>query len=95
MLAAPGAVAAVLAIVLVGKTLVAELTLRALGRPAAESRIVAASLAQVGEFSFILVALGLALGVLPAAAQDLIVAGALLSIALNPLALRWARRSSL
>ena len=94
LLSAPGSIVAVLAIVLVGKTLVAELTLRALGQSAADSRIVAASLAQIGEFSFILVALGLALGVLPAEAQDLIVAGALLSIALNPFALRWARRSA-
>ncbi len=46
---------------------------------------VSASLAQIGEFSFILVGLGLALGVLPPEAQSLVVAGALLSIALNPL----------
>ncbi|MCX8005388.1 MAG: sodium:proton antiporter, partial [Burkholderiaceae bacterium] len=44
-----------------------------------------ASLAQIGEFSFILVALGSNLGLLPAAAQSLIVAGALISMALNPL----------
>jgi CPA2 family monovalent cation:H+ antiporter-2 len=91
----PGRIAAVLAIVLIGKTVAAHLIVRAFGHPAGTARVVAASLAQIGEFSFILVALGLGLGVLPVEAQDLIVAGALLSIALNPLAFRWARRSSL
>ena len=46
---------------------------------------VGASLAQIGEFSFILAALGVSLGLLPAEAQSLILAGALISIALNPL----------
>jgi CPA2 family monovalent cation:H+ antiporter-2 len=46
---------------------------------------VSASLAQIGEFSFILAAMGVALGVLQPAAQSLILAGALLSITLNPL----------
>ncbi|MEX0590812.1 MAG: cyclic nucleotide-binding domain-containing protein, partial [Xanthobacteraceae bacterium] len=47
---------------------------------------VSASLAQVGEFSFILAGLGIALGLLPVEGKDLILAGALLSITLNPLA---------
>jgi CPA2 family monovalent cation:H+ antiporter-2 len=51
---------------------------------------VSAALAQVGEFSFILAALGNSLGVLPKDAQSLIVAGALLSISLNPWVLRAA-----
>jgi hypothetical protein len=46
---------------------------------------VSAALAQIGEFPFILVALGLSLRLLPPEAQSLIVAGALLSITLNPL----------
>jgi monovalent cation:H+ antiporter-2, CPA2 family len=49
---------------------------------------VAASLAQIGEFSFILAGLGLTLGLLPPEGQDLILAGAILSITLNPLAFR-------
>jgi len=49
---------------------------------------VSASLAQIGEFSFILVALGASLGVMPAEAQSLVVAGALISIALNPVVFR-------
>ena len=46
---------------------------------------VSASLAQIGEFSFILAALGVSLGLLPAEGQSLILAGAIISIALNPL----------
>jgi len=46
---------------------------------------VSASLAQIGEFSFILAALGISLGLLPAMGQNLILAGAIISIALNPL----------
>ena len=45
----------------------------------------AASLAQIGEFSFILAGLGVALGLLPAVGMSLVLAGALISIALNPL----------
>jgi monovalent cation:H+ antiporter-2, CPA2 family len=62
---------------------------------------VSASLAQIGEFSFILAALGFSLGVLPPEGQSLVVAGALLSISLNPLlfslvepARRWILRKS-
>src|SRR5690606_35629111 len=49
---------------------------------------VAASLAQIGEFSFILAALGLQLGVLPKQAYSLILAGALISISINPFMFR-------
>ena len=49
---------------------------------------VSASLAQIGEFSFILAELGTQLGVLPKEAQSLIIAGALISISLNPLVFR-------
>jgi K+:H+ antiporter len=49
---------------------------------------VAASLAQIGEFSFILAGLGLTLGLLPPEGQHLILVGALLSITVNPLAFR-------
>jgi CPA2 family monovalent cation:H+ antiporter-2 len=54
--------------------------------------VISASLAQVGEFSFILAALGLSLGLLPAEGQSLIVAAALLTISLNPLAFEAATR---
>ena len=54
---------------------------------------ISASLAQIGEFSFILAGLGLSLGLLPREGQSLVVAGALISIALNPVAFRIADRA--
>jgi CPA2 family monovalent cation:H+ antiporter-2 len=53
--------------------------------PAKSALLISASLAQIGEFSFILAALGLSLGLMPAEGQSLILAGAIISIALNPL----------
>ncbi|CAH1650611.1 cation:proton antiporter domain-containing protein [Chelatococcus asaccharovorans] len=82
----PLAVLAVLAIIMVGKSLAAMLIVLVLGYPLTTAVTVAASLAQVGEFSFILAGLGAALGLLPKEGSDLILAGALLSITLNPLA---------
>lgn len=88
----PLSVAAVLAIVLVGKSL-AALAITALFRlDRATSFTVAASLAQVGEFSFILAGLGVTLGALSRETHDLILAGALLSITLNPLTFALADR---
>lgn len=72
------------AIVLVGKTLAAFAVVLLLRYPVRTAAIVAASLAQVGEFSFILAGLGMALGLLPKEGNDLILAAALISIALNP-----------
>jgi CPA2 family monovalent cation:H+ antiporter-2 len=57
----------------------------ALRYPLNTALTVAASLAQIGEFSFILAGLGLSLGLLPAEGMSLVLAGALISIALNPL----------
>ena len=76
----------VVLIILLGKSLVAFGIVRAFGYPAKTALTVSASLAQIGEFSFILAGLGAALGVLPAEGRDLILASAILSIALNPLA---------
>jgi CPA2 family monovalent cation:H+ antiporter-2 len=67
------------------KSLVAFTIVLVFGYPATTALMVSASLAQIGEFSFILAGLGTSLGVLPSAGRDLIVAGALLSIAVNPL----------
>jgi len=77
-------VLATVAIVLVGKTLAAFAVGLLLHYPVRTAAIVAASLAQVGEFSFILAGLGMALGLLPKEGNDLILAAALISIALNP-----------
>jgi CPA2 family monovalent cation:H+ antiporter-2 len=88
VLDAPGLIAATLAVVLIGKPLVALLVVRILRYPTKVGLSVAIALAQIGEFSFILAALGLELGVLPAPAMQTIVAVAIISIMLNPLLYR-------
>jgi len=74
-----------LGVILVGKSVAAIGVVLLLRYPIRTAVIVAASLAQVGEFSFILAGLGMSLGLLPKEGHDLILAGALISIALNPL----------
>jgi CPA2 family monovalent cation:H+ antiporter-2 len=76
---------ATLAIIVIGKPTVAFLLSRALGRSRGTSLVVGASLAQIGEFSFILASLGVGLGLLDGAARNLVVAAAILSIVINPL----------
>jgi len=92
----PLRVVIVLAIVMVGKSLAAYVIVRALRYDHSTALLVSGALAQIGEFSFILAGLGLSLDLLPAEGQSLILAGALLSITLNPLAFgltaRLARR---
>jgi monovalent cation:H+ antiporter-2, CPA2 family len=82
----PLAVLAVLLVIVVGKSVAAFLIVLAFRYPVHTALTVSASLAQIGEFSFILAGLGMSLGLLSEDARDLILAGALLSIALNPLA---------
>lgn len=89
---APLAVLAVLAIIVIGKSVAAFAIVVAFGYPVATALVVSASLAQIGEFSFILAGLGLSLGLLPAAGRDLILAGALFSITLNPFVFAAADR---
>jgi CPA2 family monovalent cation:H+ antiporter-2 len=81
----PLEVLGVVAIVLVGKSLAAFVLVLALRYPLNTAITVSASLAQIGEFSFILAALGMSLGLLPVLGQNLILAGAIISIAVNPL----------
>lgn len=76
---------AVLGIIVVGKSIAALLLVLLMRYPLSLALTVAASLAQIGEFSFILAGMGLQLGLISATAQNLILAGAILSIALNPL----------
>jgi CPA2 family monovalent cation:H+ antiporter-2 len=80
----PLRVLAVLAIVLIGKSLAAFGIVRVLGGSTRTALIVSAALAQIGEFSFILSGLGVKLDLVPAEELNLIVAGALLSITFNP-----------
>ncbi len=81
----------VVLVVMIGKSVAAAAIVLAFRHPLHRALIVSASLAQIGEFSFILAALGVSLGLLPTDAQTLIVAGALLSITLNPLAFSLAK----
>ncbi|CAN5842582.1 cation:proton antiporter [soil metagenome] len=76
------------AIIVFGKSLAAFLLVLAFRYPLNTALTVSASLAQIGEFSFILAGLGVSLGLLPVEGQSLILAGALISIALNPLVFR-------
>jgi CPA2 family monovalent cation:H+ antiporter-2 len=82
---APFRVLAVVAIIILGKSLAAMVLVLALRYPLNTALTVAASLAQIGEFSFILAGLGVSLGLLSGEGQSLVLAGALISIALNPL----------
>ncbi|GAB3770799.1 cation:proton antiporter [Ramlibacter monticola] len=84
----PLRVLAVLGVIVLGKSLAAAALVLLLRYPLHTALTVSASLAQIGEFSFILIGLGGSLGVVPPQAQSLVVAGALISIALNPLVFR-------
>jgi CPA2 family monovalent cation:H+ antiporter-2 len=86
----PLQVLAVVVIIVFGKSLVAFLLIRAFRYSLGVALTVAAGLAQIGEFSFILAGLGTTLGMLPSEGRDLILAGALLSITLNPILFRAA-----
>jgi CPA2 family monovalent cation:H+ antiporter-2 len=99
VLRAPLEVFGVLAVIVVGKSLAAFIIVVLFRHPIGTALTISASLAQIGEFSFILAALGVALGLMPPDARDLILAGALLSITINPLFFalqpgieRWMRR---
>jgi monovalent cation:H+ antiporter-2, CPA2 family len=88
----PLGVAVVVAIIVVGKG-AAALALTSLFRlPRSTGLFVAAALAQIGEFSFVLASMGAALGVLSPLSYNLILAGALFSIMLNPLTFKLAER---
>ncbi|HEX4869597.1 MAG TPA: YbaL family putative K(+) efflux transporter [Moraxellaceae bacterium] len=97
----PLRVLAVTLVIMIGKSLAAFVIVLLFRYPVGTALTVSASLAQIGEFSFILAGLGLALGLLPREGQNLLLAGAILSISLNPLLFRllepaqaWLRRHS-
>ena len=81
----PWPILATLFIIVVGKSVAAFLIVVAFGHPIGTALTISASLAQIGEFSFILAELGVGLNLLPEEGRDLILAGAILSIVLNPL----------
>ncbi len=80
----PWPLLATVLIIVVGKSAAAYLIVRAFGRPTSTALTISVSLAQIGEFSFILAGLGVSLGLLPAEGRDLILAGAIVTILLNP-----------
>jgi CPA2 family monovalent cation:H+ antiporter-2 len=83
VLASPLALLATVLIIVVGKSIAAYIVVRLFGLPTPTALTISASLAQIGEFSF-LAGLGLSLGLLPAEGRDLILAGAIITIMLNP-----------
>ena len=85
-----GLVLAVVLAIVIGKSLASFAIVVALGYPAGTALLISASLAQIGEFSFILAGLGVTLGILPRVGQDLLLAGALLSITVNSFAFAGA-----
>lgn len=91
----------VVLIIVLGKSLAAFFLVLLFRYPLNTALTVSASLAQIGEFSFILGGLGISLGLMPPAAQSLILAGAIISIAINPLVFQaiepaqaWIRKRS-
>jgi CPA2 family monovalent cation:H+ antiporter-2 len=72
-------------IIVVGKSIAAFAIMRAFGHPLSTALTISVSLAQIGEFSFILATLGMSLGLLSNTGRDLILGGAILSILINPL----------
>ncbi len=98
----PLMVAAVVAVIVLGKSIAALALVLLLRYPLNTALTVSAGLAQIGEFSFIIAALGVSLNILPQQGQNLILAGAIVSIALNPLlfqaiepAQAWIRKRSI
>lgn len=85
LLEQPLKVLVVVGIIVVGKSIAAAALVLLFRYPLKTALVVSASLAQIGEFSFILAALGVGYGLLPVEGQSLILAGALISIAINPL----------
>jgi len=93
----PWQVLATVLIIMFGKSAAAFFIVRAFGHPASTALTISASLAQIGEFAFIIAGLGVALQILPPSGQSLVLAGALVSIMLNPLVFglldRWQARN--
>ncbi len=85
---APFSLLITVAIIIGVKSVAAFAIMRAFGHARQAALTIAASLAQIGEFSFILIVMGVQLAIVPPEARDLVVAGALVSILINPLLFR-------
>ena len=89
----PVAVLVTVLIIVLGKSVAAYAIVRLFGHSHATALTISASLAQIGEFSFILAGLGVSLALLPERGRDLVLAGAIISILLNPLFFAWLDRT--
>jgi CPA2 family monovalent cation:H+ antiporter-2 len=85
MLEAPFALLATIFIIVIGKSIAAYYVVRLFGHSRSSALMISASLAQIGELSFVLANIGLRLGLIPDEARALIIAGAIITIFLNPL----------
>lgn len=92
LIEAPFSIAAIVTIIILGKGLAALAIALMFKQTLATALLVAAALAQIGEFSFVLAGMGRDLGVMTERTYNLILAGALISIALNPLLFMLAKR---
>jgi len=92
LLESPGLILATLAVVMIGKPLIALVVVRLLGYPFRVALAISVALAQIGEFSFILSSIGTDLGILPTEANNTLVAAAIVSIVLNPILYRLVPR---
>lgn len=90
----PGPLLATVAIIIIGKSIAAFALVKAFGHATGTATTVSVSLAQIGEFSFILAGLGTSLEILPPEGRDLILAGAILSIFANPFLFALAARGA-
>lgn len=81
-------------LIIIGKSIVTFLTVKAFRYTTHKALMVSAGLAQIGEFSFILIALGFSVGILEVEARNLILAGAMISIALNPSLFNWMHENA-
>ncbi len=92
----PWQVLATVLIIMFGKSAAAFFIVRAFGHSKGTALTISASLAQIGEFAFIIAGLGVGLKILPQEGQSLVLAGALVSIMLNPIVFglldRWLAR---
>jgi len=85
----PWQVLATFLTITLGKSVAAFFIVRAFGHPTGTALTISVSLAQIGEFSFILAGLGVSLAILPETGRDLVLAGSLLSIIANPFLFSW------
>ncbi len=86
----PLAVAAIVLVIILGKAILGYIPMRLLGQSRESSILIAIGTAQIGEFSFVLAGLGVQLEVMTRETYSLILAGAIISIALNPILVRFA-----